>query len=147
MKKVLILFSKSEWKKSKPPQDEAYRYSYEYFYSLCKKNGIQMYRASYEWYDYKKNIFKHAWIFNNKGNDWQRVHNIRPDLIYDKTKARLEIFHKKELIGENFPFINDLLFTQIIDNKFLNSLMFRQWSKAGWLIRNKNEINKNFKKK
>lgn len=142
MKKVLILFSKSKWKTSTPPKDEAYRYSYEYFHTLCKKNGIRIYRASYEWYDFKNNIFKHAWVFEKIGNNWQRVHNVKPDFIYDKTKARLEIFHYKDLIGRHYPFINHLEFTKIIDHKFINSLMFSRWSKKSWLADNKKELKK-----
>ncbi len=140
MKKVLILFGKSNWQKSRPFENKDYQYSYEYFYSLCKKNGIQMYRASYEWYDYKKNIFKYTWIYEDKNAQWKRAFNIKPDLIFDKTKARLEIYSKKELIGKNYRFINNLEFTQFIDNKFLISLLFEQWSKKSWLANTKDEL-------
>lgn len=140
MKKVLILFGKSNWRKSRPFENKDYQYSYEYFYSLCKKNGIRMYRASYEWYDYDKNIFKHAWIYEDKNAQWSRVSNVRPDLIFDKTKARLEIYYKKELISKKYSFINNLEFTQIIDNKFLNALLFEKWSKRSWLANSKEEL-------
>ncbi len=134
MKKVLILVGKNNWKKSKPFETERYQYSYEFFYSLCKQHDIRMYRASYQWYDYQKNFFKYAWIFEKSGNKWKRVRNIKPDLIYDKTKARLEVYYKKELMSKYYPFINDLQFTQIIDDKFLIGLLFAKWSKAGYLI-------------
>jgi glutathione synthase/RimK-type ligase-like ATP-grasp enzyme len=140
MKKVLILFGKSDWNKSKPFKNKDYQYSYEYFYSLCKKNRIQMYRASYEWYDYEKNIFKHAWIFEGEGAKWRKVDNIRPDLIYDKTKARMEVYYKKELLEEHYSFINNLHFTKIIDDKFITSLFFDKWSKKSWLVKNKKEF-------
>jgi glutathione synthase/RimK-type ligase-like ATP-grasp enzyme len=140
MKKVLILFGKSDWNKSRPFKNKDYKYSYEYFYSLCKKNEIQMYRASYEWYDYKKNLFKHAWIFEGEGDNWRKVNNIKPDLIYDKTKARMEVYYKKELIEEHYPFINNLHFTRLVDDKFITSLFFDKWSKKNWLVRNKKEL-------
>jgi glutathione synthase/RimK-type ligase-like ATP-grasp enzyme len=142
MKKVMIIFGKSNWKISKPFDNADYQYSYEYFYNLCKKKGIQMYRASYEWYDYQKHIFKHAWIYEGAGLKWKKVNNIKPDLIYDKTKARMEVYFKKELIEEHYPFINDLNFTRIIDDKFITSLLFSQWSKKSWLIRNTDDIKK-----
>ncbi len=142
MKKVMILFGKSDWKKAKPFSNKDYQYSYEYFYDLCQKNGIQMYRASYEWYDYQKHLFKHAWIFKSKGGKWKRVSNIKPDLIYDKTKARLEIYYKKELIRKAFPFINNLIFTQLIDDKLTTSLLFEKWCKKSWVIENKNDLKK-----
>lgn len=140
MKKVLILFGKSDWKKAKPFSNKDYQYSYEYFYSLCKKNNIQMYRASYEWYDYEKHLFKYAWIYEGAGGNWKKVENIKPDLIYDKTKARLEVYHKKELIGINYRFINDLNFTKLIDDKFTTSIVFNKWSKKSWIIKNTNEL-------
>lgn len=140
MKKVLILFGKSDWKKSKPFENKDYQYSYEYFYSICKKNGIQMYRASYEWYDYEKNIFKHAWIFEGENANWKRVDNIKPDLIYDKTKARMEVYYKKELIEDSYPFINNLHFSRLVDDKFITSLFFDKWSKKNWLVRSKKEF-------
>ena len=140
MKKVLILFGKSNWKKSRPFENRDYQYFYEYFYTLCKKNGIQMYRASYEWYDYKKNIFKYAWIYEGENVKWKRVFNIKPDLIYDKTVARLEVYYKKELISKKYRLINNREFTQIIDDKLIISLIFKNWSKKSWLINNKNEL-------
>lgn len=146
MKNVLILFGKSDWEKSRPFANKDYQYSYEFFYTLCKKNGIQMYRASYEWYDYEKHIFKHAWIYEGEGAQWKRVDTIKPDLIYDKTKGRPEVFYKKELIGMHYSFVNDLRFTQIIDDKFLSSLLFQKWSKKNSIVRNQKELQENISK-
>lgn len=142
MKKVLILFGKSDWKKSKPFNNKDYQYSYEYFYDLCKENGIQMYRASYQWYDYENNIFKYAWIYEGSGGNWKKVESIKPDLIYDKTKARMEVYYKKELIKEIYPFINDLNFTKLIDDKLITSLIFDKWSKKSWLVDETDDLEK-----
>ena len=142
MKKVMILFGKSNWKTAKPFENKDYQYSYEYFYSICKKNGIHMYRASYQWYDYEKNIFKYAWVFEDKNAKWRKVYNIKPEIIYDKTKARLEVYYKKELMGQHYKFINNLEFTQLIDNKFTTSLLFKKWSKKSWLVDDKRDLYK-----
>ncbi len=142
MKKVLILFGRSNWEKSVPFSNKEYQYSYEYFYSLCKEQGIQMYRASYEWYNYDKHIFSHAWIFEGKGGKWKKVSQITPDLIYDKTKARMELYYKKELIQNHYPFINDLHFTRIVNDKLITSLIFSLWSKKSWIANNKGELSK-----
>lgn len=146
MKKVLVLFGKSNWEKSVPFTNKDYQYSYEYFYSLCQKNGIQMYRASYQWYDRKNHFFKYAWIYAGENGDWKRVKNIKPDLIYDKTKARMEAYYEKSLIAKNYPFINDLRFTQIIDDKFLTSKLFPEWSKESFIVRNNKEFQKILKR-
>ncbi|EKE18638.1 MAG: hypothetical protein ACD_9C00273G0002 [uncultured bacterium] len=140
MKKVMILFGKSNWENAKPFANEEYQYSYEYFYDLCKENGIQMYRASYQWYDYEKHIFKYAWIYEGKGGNWKKVENIKPDLVYDKTKSRMEVYYKKELIGQYYKFVNDLNFTKLIDDKFVTSLIFPEWSKKCWLIGSKDDL-------
>lgn len=140
MKKVLILYGRDNWKKTKPFKNKQYQYSYEYFYNLCKRNEVQMYRASYEWYDYKKNIFKYAWVFEGSGGRWKKVNNIKPDLIYDKTAGRLEVYYKKEVIRRHYPFVNDIFFTMIIDDKFITSLIFAKWSKKSWIVRNTEEL-------
>jgi len=136
----MILFGKSDWKSAKPFANKEYQYSYEYFYTLCKESGIQMYRASYEWYDYENHIFKHAWVYEGEGANWKKVDNITPDLVYDKTKASLEVYHKKELIGQHYPFINDQTFTRIIDDKFVTGMILQKWSKQSWLVNNSAEL-------
>jgi glutathione synthase/RimK-type ligase-like ATP-grasp enzyme len=146
MKKVLILFGKSQWKKSKPFSNKKYMYSYEYFYMLCKKNRIQMYRASYQWYDPEKNIFKYAWIFEGKNGNWKRVFNVKPDLIYDKTKYSDYAYHKNSRICEKYPFFNSLEFTRIIDNKLATSLLFKEWSKKSLLVNDNSRLKLLFKK-
>lgn len=140
MKKVMLLFGRSHWEKSRPFDNKDYQYSYELLYSLCKKNGIQMYRASYEWYDYEKHIFKHAWVYQGRGGKWERVSDIKPDLIYDKTKGRSEVYYKKDLIAKRYAFINDLNFTRTIDDKFITGLLFSKWSKKNWVVRNKEDL-------
>lgn len=140
MKKVVILFGKSRWEKSRPFDNKNYQYSYEFFYELCKVNSIQMYRASYQWYDYDKHIFKNAWVYTGKGSNWERASDIKPDLIYDKTKGRAEVYYMKELMARHHLFINDPRFTQIIDDKFVVGLLFSQWSKKSWIVRTSKEF-------
>ena len=142
MKKVMILFGKSNWEKAQPFANKDYQYSYEYFYNLCKENDIAMYRASYQWYDYEKHVFKYAWVYEGEGGNWKKVENIKPDLIYDKTKSRSEVYYKKDLISEQYPFINDLDFTKIVDDKFVTSLIFPAWSKKSYLIKSKADLEK-----
>lgn len=99
-----------------------------------------MFRASYEWYDYNNHIFSHAWMFEDKGKKWKKVSQITPDLVYDKTRAQPELYYKKELIQEYYPFINDLHFTLIVNNKLTTSLIFSKWSKKSWLVNNNYDL-------
>lgn len=140
MKKVLILFGKSDWRKSRPFGNGKYRYSYEYFYDLCKKNGIQMYRASYQWYDYRRKIFKHAWAFEETNGSWKRAENIKPDLVFDKTKPKSEQYAAVEKISRNYKVFNNPEFTKIIDNKLNTQMLFSEWSKKNSVIENNNDL-------
>ncbi|MFH0968898.1 MAG: ATP-grasp domain-containing protein [Patescibacteria group bacterium] len=139
MKKVLILFGKGNWNTENIFKDKQYQNSYESFYLLCRKNDIEMFRASYEWYDYENNIFKYAWTFN-ENDGWKRAINIKPDLIYDKTTSSVEAYYKKELISKNYRFINSLRFTRIMDDKLITSLVFHKWSKKSWIVNNQKKL-------
>lgn len=140
MKKVLILFGKSNWHNSVPFSNGDVQLSYECFYRLCHEENIQLYRASLEWYDYENSIFNQAWTFNISTSCWERMYDIKPDLIYDKTKASMESYYKKELIAKNYPFINNLSFTQMLDDKLITSLLFSKWSKKSWLVNDEKKL-------
>lgn len=140
MKKVLILFGRKNWQKTSPFSNMQLQHSYEHFYALCRKNGIQLYRASYEWYDYKNHIFSHAWTYEANGQGWKRVTSIRPDLIYDKTASSMDAYRAKLQINERYPFLNSLNFTKIVDDKFVMSLIFSKWSKKNWFIKSEAEL-------
>lgn len=141
MKKVLILFGKSDWKDSSLFSNKAFQASYECLYSLAKQNGIQMYRASYQWYDYEKHIFEYAWTYEDEGG-WKSARGIKPDLIYDKTKAGTETYYKKELIAKHYRFVNSLRFTQMLDDKLITSMIFHRWSKKSWIVNNPEKLRK-----
>jgi len=141
MKKILILFGKSDWKNAHPFSNKDFQASYECLYSIARERGIQMYRASHEWYDHDKHIFKYAWKYEAT-RGWERAHNIQPDLIYDKTKASTETYFKKELIAKNYRFVNSLRFTRIMDDKLITSLIFHKWSKKSWIVNNPKKLRK-----
>lgn len=142
MKKVLILFGKSHWENKKPFRNKEYQASYEYFYELCQKNNIQLYRASYEWYNEEQHLFSYAWTYDRKQLGWKKVTHIIPDLIYDKTKSGTQAYVRKLIINERYPFINDLNFTEAIDDKFITSLIFSRWSKKNWFVKSEAELRK-----
>jgi len=141
VKKILILLGKLDWEKNTPFSNEIYQTSYEQLYSLAEQNGIQMYRASYQWYDYDEHIFSYAWTYKN-ATGWEKVYNISPDMIYDKTKAEMEIYFRKELIAKHYRFVNSLRFTQILDDKLITSMIFHKWSKKSWIVNNPEKLRK-----
>ena len=139
MKKVLILFGQSAWKKSAPPKEGIYRNTYEYLYALFEKNNIKLYRASYSWYEEKRKSFRHAWTFS-QSKGWTKCENIKPDLVFDKTPSGPEVLSAKMLIGKNYPFVNNIRFTEIVRNKLTLSLLFEKWSKKSWPVQNREEL-------
>lgn len=141
----MVLFGEKRWI-SKPFSDDKYMYSYEYFYSICRKNEIDVYRASYDWYDYKNKIFKYAWIFDTKNKKWKRAYNIKPDLVYDKTKSIPEAFMKISRIRADYPFFNCMEFSKIVDDKFVISMLFPEWCKKNKLIRDAKDLSRAFEK-
>ena len=126
MKKILILFGEKDWNE-KAFSDEKYKYSYETLYDFFKKNNIELYRASYTWYDSNRNSFSNAWTFTN--GKWTRCHNIKPDVIFDKTTSRAKHTNTVQNLSTTFPFINPLHFSVLLDNKRLLPLLFAQYTK------------------
>jgi glutathione synthase/RimK-type ligase-like ATP-grasp enzyme len=139
MKKVLILFGKYNWEANPAFLNKDNQISYEHLYSIARQKGIQIYRASFQWYDYDKHIFKYAWAYEAKSG-WTRMHDIEPDLIYDKTTAGLEIYFKKELIAKRYRFVNSLRFTQMLNDKLVTSMIFHKWSKKSWVVNNPEKL-------
>lgn len=128
MKKVLILFGKKDWTgPAFADMSSGYTTCYQYLYTLAQQHNIQMYRASYTWYDNQKHFFSHAWTFQN--NTWVRVHDIKPDLIYDKTSFKPKTTFFKSSLSTKFNIINDTEFSELIDNKLFISLLFPQYCK------------------
>lgn len=145
MKKIMILFGKKNWINDVfQKNDTEDQTCYEYFYSLAEKNGIKLYRASYTWYDTKKNIFLYAWTFEN--NTWKRVYDIKPDLIYDKTKSTPHARQFKSHLIKKFNIINDIKFDELISNKLFTSLLFPTYSKKHHKASNVKELHAILKK-
>ncbi len=127
MKTVLSLYGgDSDFKTSTPPKDKKYRECYEYMYELAKKHGVRLVRASNSWYDEKKRVFKHAWTYE-KEKGWFTIGETKPDLVWDKMNASTENDEFRFVIAKAFKIINDPLFAQTINNKFLSSLFFKEF--------------------
>ncbi|KKU55244.1 MAG: ATP-grasp domain protein [Candidatus Moranbacteria bacterium GW2011_GWE2_47_10] len=122
MKKALILFGSSDWKKKDILSDEKYREAYEYLYTFAESRGLDLYRASYDWYDAKKKLFKYAWTF--KDGKWKRVKRLKPDIVYDKAKSSVDAYYIKSLIRMDYTLVNHPEFTHFVNNKYLASLIF-----------------------
>jgi glutathione synthase/RimK-type ligase-like ATP-grasp enzyme len=144
MKKILILFGEKSAKSNTPFGDKKYQYCYEYLYSLAREHDLDVYRASYQWYNFKKKAFSHAWTF--KDNHWYKVRNIKPDLIYDKTNFNSDTHYFKGKISASYKIINDPDFTLLAGNKLFTSLLFPNYQKKYYRVSSKEELREALKK-
>lgn len=138
MKKVLILFDKKRIKSNTPFEDLKYQYCYEYLYDLARENNMELFRASYEWYSFSQKIFKHAWTY--KADRWQKVKDIKPNLIYDKTRLKPDTQFFKEKIANDYIIINDPTFNLLAGNKLITSLLFPKYHKKYYKVSDREEL-------
>lgn len=138
-KKVLVLFGKSSWGEDAPFQKKPqYRFCYEKLYSMAEAENLEIYRASYEWFDWDAGEFSNAWSFS-KG-EWTRVHGVIPDIIYDKTKHHASSQLAREKLSNRFKIFNDPDFTLLLSNKLYTSLLFPEFMKRNMLVRSKDDL-------
>lgn len=145
MKKVVIMFGPSDWKKSSPPKDPKYRGCYEYMYELARKEGIQLFRASISWLDMKNKTFKHAWTFTKK-KGWTREKNVKPSLISNKMSDSQGMHGDLVEIAQKIPLINNPFFGKVVNNKFSTYLLFKEFMPRTFYILNRSDLKKATKK-
>lgn len=136
--KVLFMYGKGSWNRSEPYFKPMYRECYSYFYNLAEKMGLDIYRASFTWYDQEKKEFTYAWRF--KDGKWQRVESVKPDLVYDKAPYRPETFIVKKQVAQNFLMFNDPDFDFIASSKLFTSLIFPQYFKKYYKFSTQEEL-------
>jgi glutathione synthase/RimK-type ligase-like ATP-grasp enzyme len=138
-KKVLILFGKRTWDDDIPfKKKPQYKFCYECLFSMAEKEGLEIFRASYQWFDWNRGVFKNAWAFSN--GEWKRVHDIIPDVIYDKTKHNASSQLAREKLAKMFEIFNDPDFTLLLSSKLYASLLFPEYMKKNALVRNKKDF-------
>lgn len=121
--------------------NEKYRYSYEFLYAYFLKNDIQLFRASYEWYNSEKKFFDYAWTYDTEGV-WQQAYAVRPDLIYNKVSLTSENMRVIININNHIPFFHSQLFEDIINQKLTISLLFPNHCKKNYFIENSTSLEK-----
>ncbi|MCX6766912.1 MAG: hypothetical protein NT170_04020 [Candidatus Moranbacteria bacterium] len=137
-KKALILSNKKNWRDARPFKSEKFYACYEYFFDLAREKNILALSASYAWYDEKRNIFKWAWTFD--GKKWDKIKNVRPDIIYDKTSFNDEAELVKNAIFRNFRIVNDPEFTLLAGHKLFASLLAPKYFKKYYPVKNSKDI-------
>lgn len=141
-KKVVVIYTEDDWNVKVPLQKSPdTRRSFEDWHIRGLKNGIELFRASINWYDPTKNEFNRAWAFRN--DNWVKIDDpISPDLIFDKTPGSddYELYKYKMDIYQNVKIFNHPLFRLLFDNKVSQYLCFKKWMPLSLLVTSKNEF-------
>lgn len=138
-KKILVLFGKANWEENIPfKKKPQYRFCYERLYSMAEKENIEIFRASYGWFDWNKKVFSNAWAFY--GGEWKKVHDIVPDAIYDKTKHNENAQLVREKLAKIFKIFNDPAFTLLLSSKLDTSLLFPEYMKKSYSLNKEQDL-------
>lgn len=148
LKKIVVAYYGSDWRK-KVPLDDAIptRVSFEDWHERGLRYGIGMYRASIQWYDEKKNIFKKAWAYRNR--HWIKINKpIKPDLIFDKLMGKRDyaMFDYKMRVSKKVKWFNSPLFRTVADNKLNQYLIFKEFMPKSFLATSRKELIESLKK-
>lgn len=148
MKKLVVIYKKNDWNEKVPLlSSPKTKESFEDWHERGLENGIEIYRASIDWYDGEKNIFKKAWAYRDK--KWIKINApIKPDLIFDKLAGKYDypLFDFKMSITEKAKVFNHPLFRTMLDNKLSQYLFLGEFMPVSFLATNGKELEEVFKK-
>ncbi len=141
-KKIVIIYSGDDWYKNNPlstaPET---RLSFEDWYERADQYNIKFYRASINWFDQKKGVFKKSWTFED--DKWIKISNsIKPAAIFDKTAGKYDYitFEQKMEIFKKVPILNHPLFRTITNNKLSQYMLLGDYMPQTLLANNKKEL-------
>lgn len=132
-KTILILLSFNDWRREQPKLGGGLRKAYTVWDYVAKKHNVKLLRGTYDWF--KKDRFIKYWE-QEKAHIWRKVNkSIKPDFIYDKAgthdiKTGEKIPRKmalKHAISEVFPMVNLPEFTELVDNKLSQAVVFNDY--------------------
>ncbi|OGI22809.1 MAG: hypothetical protein A3E91_03885 [Candidatus Moranbacteria bacterium RIFCSPHIGHO2_12_FULL_40_10] len=148
MKNVVVVYFGSDWGRVIPLQNAvSTRESFEYWHEEGLKKRVAMYRASINWYDYKKNIFQKSWAYRNK--KWIKIKTpIKPNLIFDKIMGKRDysMFDFKIKLSKKVKIFNHPLFRTMVDNKLAQYLILGDFMPESFLATNQKELENSFRK-
>lgn len=141
MKKVVVIYTGDDWSSAIPIGYVMTRKAFERWHTQGLEYGVEMYRASVDWYDVEKNVFNKSWAFRDE--KWQRIEQpIMADLIYDKTPGAKEhlLYDLKMAMNGKSAMFNSPLFRSMVDNKLSQYAIFSEHMPCSFVATNKNEL-------
>ncbi|HLM83857.1 MAG TPA: YheC/YheD family protein [Candidatus Bathyarchaeia archaeon] len=147
-KKIVVVYKGDDWKKKLPLEKHpTTRESFEDWHERGLARGVEMFRASIQWYDEKKNVFRKTWAYRDK--KWLKSDQpIKPDLIFDKIAGKFDydFFEQKLRISRRVKIFNSPLFRTIFDNKLNQYIIFKDFMPASYLADSKRDLIEGLKK-
>ncbi len=139
---VVVIYYGDDWKKKVPLQKSPMtRAAFEDWYERSRKKDVEIYRASIEWFDLSRFVFKKVWTFRN--GKWIKItEHVKPDLIFDKIAGKYDyaLFALKQKISEKIKIFNPPLFRTLLDNKLSHYITFKEFMPQSFLAYSKNEL-------
>lgn len=131
MKTLLTLYTGDDWKKSQPSMKNGLDKAYAAWSTVAKKHKAQLLRASMSWF--KNGYFTKYWQYDGASHRWEKVtKRIRPTAIQDKARTHdkktglqlAELQNIKREIAKGIPMVNSPQFSELVDNKLNQAVIF-----------------------
>ena len=146
-KNVVVIYWGDDWNLKVPISNEITRHAFEQWHVLGLEKNIEMFRASIDWYDFEKNVFRKAWAFRN--GKWIKIKSdIKPHLVYDKVAGRHDFiaFDKKLRMSSKVKMFNNPLFRMMVNNKLSQYAIFGKFMPMSFVAMNKEDLARIFSK-
>ncbi len=139
-KMLLVLYTRDDWDIEDLKLSAGIQRSFEVWRDILEKKGIQLGRASIRWFEAKH--FNRYWSMRADGT-WEKIEqNVWPTYLYDKTRTYNpkngqsipEILAIKQNISEKIRMLNTLEFTNLIENKLNQAVVFSEFMPSTRLL-------------
>ena len=128
MKNILVVANDINYQKS---ISKRVRESYERLNILENERGVNVSRSSVYEYNSSKNSFS-KWETFYQGK-WFKITDIKPDIIRYKSNV---VNYFTRIIEDNNKFINDTKFVELVNDKYLTSILYKEFSPVSHIISN-----------
>ncbi len=147
-KKIITIYYNDDWDKEGDPINSVpTRKSFEDMHERGVKKGVEMYRASINWYDLEKGLFNKSWAYRD-GRWIKSEEPIKPDLVFDKVGGirDYELFDLKMRMSKDIKIFNHPLFRVLCDNKLAQYMMLGEFMPKSFLAINESEFDEMIEK-
>lgn len=148
LRKIVVVYKGDDWGKQTPlKKHPSTRESFEDWHERGLAQGVEMFRASIQWFNEKKNVFRKAWAYRDK--KWIKITTpVSPDLIFDKIAGKFDydLFEQKIRINRKVKIFNPPLFRTIFDNKLSQYIIFKDFMPTSYLADSKKDLFESLKK-